>query len=109
MRNERTLGHNPLTEDQKRLLAAMAEPQLRHPGTRLDQMPTIPAVAERLGWPVTKTNRQLDRLCEQLANGGVSGLVSDGRGTAVNRRVRLIAYALDTRLITGTSLSLLDE
>ncbi|WP_051198528.1 hypothetical protein [Gordonia shandongensis] len=105
----RTLGHAAVTPDQFRLLVAMAEPLLRHPGTGLDRMPTIPAVAERLGWSVTKANRHLDRLCERLADGGVSGLVSDGRTTAVNRRMRLLEYALDSRLVTREALSVLDE
>ncbi|MFT4087995.1 MAG: hypothetical protein QM658_12785 [Gordonia sp. (in: high G+C Gram-positive bacteria)] len=104
-----TLERGTLTEDQTRLLAAMAEPMLRCPGTGFDHMPTIPAVARRLDWPVTKANRQLDRLCERLADRGVSGLVGDGRGTALNRRTRLVEYALETKLISIDSLILLDR
>ena len=103
-----TITHGDLTTDQRLLLTAMAEPLLRYPGTGLDRMPTIPAVADRLEWSVTKTNRQLDRLCEKLADAGVSGLVGDGRGTALNRRTRLVEYALDARLVTPESLPLLD-
>lgn len=96
-----------LNVEQSMLLAAMAEPLLRYPGTGLDRIPSIQAVADRLGWSTTKTNRKLDYLCERLAEHGVTGLVGDGRGLAVNRRTRLVEYALDTRLITPKSLRLL--
>lgn len=103
-----TAGPGNLNVEQLQLLVAMAEPQLRYPGTGLDRIPSIQAVAARLGWSVTKVNRKLDYLCERLADGGVSGLVSDGRGQAVNRRMRLVEYALYSRMITPESLVLLD-
>ncbi|WP_454164020.1 hypothetical protein [Gordonia iterans] len=103
-----TLERSVLTEEQSQLLVAMAEPLLRQPGTGLDRIPTTAAVARRLGWSVAKTNRQLDRLCERLAGAGVAGLTGDGRASAVNRRVRLVEYAMDTRLVTPDDLRLLD-
>lgn len=96
-----------LNAEQTMLLAAMAEPLLRYPGTGLDRIPSLHAVADRLGWSATKVNRKLDRLCERLADDGVTGLVGSGRGLAANRRTRLVEYALDTRLITADSLRLL--
>lgn len=98
-----------MNSEQILLLVAMAEPLLRYPGTGLDRIPSIQAVADRLGWPASKTNRKLDYLCQRLADDGVSGLVGDGRGLASNRRTRLVEYALDTRMITAESLVDLDE
>lgn len=104
-----TMGPGSLNLEQYQLVVAMAEPLLRYPGTGLDRIPSIPQVAARLGWPVTKVNRKLDHLCQRLADGGVSGLVTDLRGNqALNRRTRLVEYALETRLITPQSLALLD-
>ncbi|MFT3660905.1 MAG: hypothetical protein QM809_05770 [Gordonia sp. (in: high G+C Gram-positive bacteria)] len=108
--NGRDLTAQPgdLNPEQLLLLTAMAEPLLRYPGTGLDRIPSIQAVADRLGWPTTKTNRKLDYLCARLADDGVAGLVGGGKGLAVNRRTRLVEYALHTRLITEKSLRLLD-
>lgn len=103
-----TVQPGDLNLEQTMLLAAMAEPLLRYPGTGFDRIPSIQGVASRLGWSTTKTNRKLDYLCERLADDGVTGLVSEGKGLASNRRTRLVEYALDTGLITPSSLTLLD-
>lgn len=104
-----TAGPGSLNVEQMQLLVAMAEPLLRYPGKGLNEIPTIQAVAARLGWSTAKANRKLDYLCQRLAEGGVSGLVPDFRGNqAVNRRTRLIEYALDARVISQESLVLLE-
>lgn len=98
-----------LTPEQLRVVAALCDPLLRVRTTGASQIPTSAEAAARLGWTLTKFNRKLDTVCEKLAGQGVRGLHgSDGR-LAVNRRARLVEYALSTRLVDGHELDMVDR
>jgi len=97
-----------LTDEQRLLLVALAEMRLLDRGAPLTAIPTNQAIVARLGWSRTKYNRKLDRLCESFANSGVPGLVGSLSSKASHRRVRLVEYVLNTRIITEEDLSLLD-
>jgi hypothetical protein len=57
---------------------------------------------------MTTFNRTLDNVCEKLDKIGVDGL-RGGRGKlAVNRRARLVEYAVATRLVSADDLETLD-
>jgi len=63
----------------------------------------------RLHWPITTFNRKLDNVCDKLDRVGVRGL-RGGRGNlATNRRLRLVEYAVATRLVSREDLVLLDR
>lgn len=101
-------GRLELTDDERTLLAALAEPVLRDLASAgPDRLPTNREVAARLGWPLTKFNRKLDYLCVRLAKVGVRDL-QGGRGAeATNRRWRLVEHAVAARLVTVEDLALL--
>lgn len=96
----------PLNDEQRLLLAALAEPWLKDRHHR-GPMPTNRSVAERLGWTDTKFNRKLDYLCGQLARRGVPGMRATGR-RALERRTNLVEHMLLTRQITSDDLNRLD-
>jgi hypothetical protein len=103
-----TIGPKSLTPDQKLVIVALCEPVLRR-GTRgAAAVPTSNAAAERLGWTLTKFNRKLDNVCAKLARGGVLGLHGGPERLAVNRRARLVEYALAARLVQVGDVGLLD-
>lgn len=102
-----TIGQVRLTPDQHLLILALAEPILRR-GRGVGSIPASQAAATRLGWTITKFNRKLDSVCEKLTRAGVRGLLGTSDRLASNRRVRLVEYALASRLITADDLSLLD-
>ncbi len=104
-----TLGPSRLTPDQRRLVVALAEPQLIGDLRTGTTIPTSKAAALRLGWPITKFNRKLDNVCEKLDRVGVRGLHGAPGALASNRRARLVEYAVATRLVTGADLELLDS
>jgi hypothetical protein len=97
-----------LTESQKLLVVALAEPVLRKPGGGLTAVPTSAAAAQRLGWPVTTFNRKLDAVCEKLDRGGVEGLRGGAGNLASLRKARLVEYAVLARLVSAEDLALLD-
>jgi hypothetical protein len=98
-----------LTESQKLLVVALAEPMLRNPGGGLTAVPTSAAAADRLGWPITTFNRKLDAICEKLDRGGIDGL-RGGAGTLASlRKERLVEYAVLGRLVSAGDLELLDR
>ncbi|MGH3369221.1 MAG: hypothetical protein ACRDPR_04410 [Nocardioidaceae bacterium] len=103
-----TLGRVTLTEEQRLLVVALAEPALRRPGTGTSALPSSAAGAARLGWPLTKFNRKLDNLCQKLKKAGVRGLHGDPDSLASGRRARLVEYALSARLVTVDDLEDLD-
>jgi hypothetical protein len=103
-----TLGRVILTEEQRLLVLALAEPALRQPGTGMSQLPSSAAAAERLGWPITKFNRKLDNVCQKLKKAGVRGLHGDSDRLASARRARLVEYAVSARLVTSGDLPDLD-
>ncbi|MCX5045665.1 hypothetical protein OG921_21090 [Aldersonia sp. NBC_00410] len=105
---EQTLQPPQLTETQRSLIVALAEPLLQRDGTSTGAIPGSRAAAARLGWPLTTFNRKLDNICDRFAQIGVSGLRGGPGKLASNRRVRLVEFALSTRLVTKADLELLD-
>ena len=102
-----TIGRTNFTPDQKLLVVALCEEALRRlqPGTLT--VPTSGEAAQRLGWTVTRFNRKLDNVCQKLTRTGVPGLHGGPGGLALNRRARLVEYALATRLVEVRDLDLL--
>ena len=98
-----------LSESQRLLVTALAEPALREPGTGLSAMPSSAEAAERLGWPLTTFNRKLDAVCAKLDGAGVEGLRGGPGHLASNRRARLVEFALVSRLVTVADLDALEE
>jgi hypothetical protein len=65
--------------------------------------------AARIGWTLTRFNRKLDNVCDKLDKVGVQGLRGGKGNLATNRRLRLVEYAVATRLISQDDLYLLDK
>jgi hypothetical protein len=97
------LGDIVLTDEQRMLLLALAEPALRDPHVKQD-LPANRAVARRLGWSITKFNRKLDNLCNRFAKLGVGGLRGSIDQLATDRRRRLVDHAIESGLITTEQL-----
>ena len=106
---ETTLGRVALPHEQLVLILALAEEILRRGNRGAGSIPASRTAAERLGWTTTKFNRKLDSVCETLTKHGVRGLHGGAGNNASNRRVRLVEYALATRLVTPADLAPLDE
>jgi hypothetical protein len=104
---ETTRGRMSFTPDQRLLIVALAEEILRR-GRGQGTVPPSRDAAARLGWTITKFNRKLDNVCDKLTRLGVRGLHGSVDKTASNRRVRLVEYALASRLVTSDDLALLD-
>lgn len=104
-----TIGDVPLTESQKLLVVALAEPFLLRDGTGMSLIPSSAAAAERLGWTVTRFNRKLDNVCDKFDRVGVPGMRGGARSFATNRRARLVEHAIASRLVTRDDLALLDR
>jgi hypothetical protein len=98
----------PLTTEQRLLLVALSEAQLRDPSAALD-LPTNRQVAHRLGWKITKYNRKLDGLCVKFAAAGVGGLRGSSDSLARDRRLRLVDHAINSGAVTTDDLDLLAE
>ncbi|CAN5690182.1 hypothetical protein BH10ACT1_BH10ACT1_02260 [soil metagenome] len=97
-----TLGYGRivLTDEERMLLVALAEPVLRDVSAGAESLPTNREAARSLGWTQPKFNRKLDYLCIRLTKAGVRGL-QGGRGDeALNRRWRLVEHVVGTRLVT---------
>lgn len=103
-----TMGPTSLTPDQKLLVIALCEQPLRRGERGASTVPTSSQAAARLGWPLTRFNRKLDNVCQKLSRNGVRGLHGGPDRLAVNRRARLVEYALATRLVERSDLALLD-
>lgn len=84
-----------LNDDQRLLLAALAEPSLRGDPLWPASMPSNKAVARRLGWSTAKYNRKLDYLCSRLADRGVPGMRGDHGTHASSRRLRLVEHLVE--------------
>jgi hypothetical protein len=97
------LGAVPLTDEQRLLLLALAEPTLRDPHAK-EELPANRAVARRLGWSITKFNRKLDNLCNRFAKLGVGGLRGSIDQLATDRRKRLVEHAVESGLINAGQL-----
>lgn len=104
-----TIGVLSFTPSQKLLMVALAEPVLLREGSGISELPTSAKAAERLGWPLTRFNRKLDNVCDKLDRAGVKGLKGRTDDHAMNRRARLVEYALAARLVTRADLPLLDQ
>ncbi|UFU04928.1 hypothetical protein [Ruania halotolerans] len=104
---ETTIGPVTMTETQKLLIIALAEPVLRGRGSTAS-IPTSAQAAARLGWAITRFNRKLDNVCEKLARFGVRGLRGAPGQLAVNRRARLVEHAVASRLVVAADLELLE-
>jgi len=105
-----TIGRVPFTMSQRLLILALAEPVLRGGGRTASAIPSSAAAAKRLGWPITTFNRKLDNVCDKLSRSGVKGLHAPQEGPrAVNRRARLVEYAVASRLVTPEDLPALDR
>lgn len=98
-----------LNDDQRALLAALAEPRLRDPLAEPTALPPNRQTAIRLGWTLSKFNRKLDHLCGRLARHGVRGLQGSVETTAYKRRQNLVDHALAHRLVLPHDLELLDD
>jgi hypothetical protein len=104
-----TIGRVSFTPDQRLLVLALCENVLRK-GTRgAGTVPSSADAARRLGWTLTKFNRKLDNVCQKLTNAGIRGLHGGPDKLAVNRRARLVEYALAARLVDKDDLDLLDQ
>lgn len=103
-----TLHPATLTLNQRLTVLALAEPALRADSSS-STVPSSQEAANRLGWALTKFNRQLDAVCQKLARTGVHGLHGDVGALASNRRARLVEYALAVRLVNTSDVALLDE
>ncbi|MGI9624608.1 MAG: hypothetical protein ACR2PK_17380 [Acidimicrobiales bacterium] len=94
-----------LNGEQLQLLAALCEHRLLDNGS---QIPSNQAVANRLGWTITKFNRKLDYLCRKLADEGVAGLRGGIGRRASSRRESLVDHAVSSGLVTVEDLATLD-
>lgn len=104
-----TIEPVPLTKSQRLLVVSLAEHVLSHAAPGRNAVPTSAEAAARLGWPMTTFNRKLDNVCEKLDKAGVAGL-RGGRGhLALNRRARLVEYAVASRMVGREDLVLLDD
>ena len=97
-----------MSPEQRLLLVALAEAQLRDPSAALD-LPTNRQIAHRLGWKITKYNRKLDGLCVKFAAAGVSGLRGSSDALARDRRLRLVDHAVNAGVVTPDDLALLPD
>ncbi|MBH0129519.1 hypothetical protein [Salinibacterium sp. NK8237] len=104
-----TIGPIPLTSSQRLLIVALAEGVLRQATAGRGDIPTSAAVAARLGWSITTFNRKLDNVCEKLDKRGVAGLRGGKDNLATNRRLRLVEFAVATRLVDKDDLYLLER
>lgn len=104
---ETTMGRAELTESQRLLVLALAEPLLRESGAGAASIPSSARAAERLGWPLTTFNRKLDAVCDKLDRSGVPGLRGGPGNLATHRKVRLVEHAVLTRLVTVDDLPFL--
>lgn len=93
-------GAVELNDEQRQLLVALCERDLRDPSCRGTELPPNRAVAHRLGWTITKYNRKLDHLCAKFARSGVRGVQGSIAGLASDRRQRLVAHCIEHGIIT---------
>ena len=98
-----------LTQLQKALILALAEPMLRRDGVGVSELPSSADAARRLGWSMSRFNRKLDNVCDKLDRMGVQGLRGGVGKLASNRRARLVEYAVSSQLVTRSDLALLDD
>ncbi|MFK7918949.1 MAG: FHA domain-containing protein [Ilumatobacter sp.] len=90
-----TTSHIPITDDQHRLLVALAVPVVRD-----QSMPTNRLIAASLDWTVTKFNRKLDGLCAKYSKAGVAGLHGSSDRLAKDRRTRLAEHVVEAGIVS---------
>ncbi len=103
-----TIGRMSFTPDQRLLILSLCEPVLRLGNRGAGTIPSSADAAKRLRWTLTKFNRKLDNVCDKLTRSGIRGLHGGPEKLAVNRRARLVEYALAARLVEKADLDLLD-
>jgi hypothetical protein len=106
--DDSTIGAVPLTPSQKLLILSLAETRLRRIGSGAVEVPSSSDAAARLGWSMTRFTRKLDNVCDKFDRIGVEGLRGGSDGYAVNRRVRLVEYAVTSLVVVAADLPLLD-
>ena len=104
-----TIEPIPLTSSQRLLVVALAEQVLRQSSPGRGEIPASAEAAERLHWSMTTFNRKLDNVCEKLDKIGVAGLRGGKANLATHRRLRLVEYAVATRLVSRDDLYLIDR
>ena len=104
-----TFIFKPLSLPQKQVILALSEHLLRDGVVGTSRVPTSAEAAERLGWPLTTFNRQLDSVCDRLDRDGVAGLRGVNGKLASQRKARLVEHAVLARLVTAQDLELLDS
>ena len=104
----RQFGVVNINDEQRLLLVALADKQLRDSSVPPTDLPSNASVAHRLGWSGKKLDRKLDYLCARLDNEGVRGLRGEKGVEAVDRRARLVAHALSSGMITSSDVVLLE-
>ncbi|MEL6894038.1 MAG: hypothetical protein AAFP84_20785 [Actinomycetota bacterium] len=104
-----TVGHLRLTDDQRLMLVVLAESALRHGMAGMADIPSASAAARRIGWTQKRFEKKIDNVCDRLAGMGVRGVKGELGNQAVSRRVRLVEFALSTRLVTVDDLAFLDD
>ena len=106
---ETTIGRVQFRGEQRLLIIAMAEPMLRKSPGQLSILPSRAEVADRLGWSMKKFDRKLDAVCQKLHRAKVQGVYGTSDQVAVNRRARVVEFAVSSGLVTRDDLSELDE
>ena len=104
-----TLRPVALTDNQRLCVLALSAPTLERTRSAIGDLPSNADAARRLGWTITKFNRQLDAVCAKLDRAGVRGLHGGYDQLATNRRARLVEYAMAVRLVTPDDLVRLAE
>lgn len=92
-------GIVPLNEEQRMLLAALAERSVVDSSIPTSDLPANASVAHRLGWSAKKLDRKLDYLCARLSSEGVRGLRGEKGFEAIDRRSRLVDHAISSGMI----------
>ncbi|MEI2809522.1 MAG: hypothetical protein V9F00_04795 [Nocardioides sp.] len=106
---ELTLGAVSLTSTQFLLILALSEPVLRRLGSGASVLPSNARAADRLGWPITTFNRKLDNVCVKFSQAGVRGLRGVAGQLALQRRARLVEYAVSAKIVRPEHLPMLDQ
>ena len=106
---ETTMAPVALTTTQRLLVVSLAEQMLRRDSPGRGEIPTSAEAAARLHWSMTTFNRKLDNVCDKLSKIGVQGLRGGKGNLATHRRLRLVEYAVATRLVSKEDLFLLDR
>ena len=97
-----------LTDNEIQMLVAMCEPRLLDPRLPAFTIPATKDICSRLGINAKRAEDLVDAMVTKLAP-YVEGLAGSNDGRAVNRRHRIVAFALETHLITRRDLRMLDS